>query len=67
MCVLVGLLLCVGGLSPVFEFMKQWLPRFAEIEAPISVNVIWMHHHFDGFFDETIHVSGFHGEEFGLL
>ena len=22
----VGLLLCVGWLSPVFEFMKQWLP-----------------------------------------
>ena len=20
------LLLCVGGLSPLFEFMKQWLP-----------------------------------------
>ena len=22
----VGLLLCVGWLSPLFEFMKQWLP-----------------------------------------
>jgi len=39
----VGLLLCTGWLSPLFEFMKQWFPRFAEIEAPISVNVIWMH------------------------
>ena len=37
MRVRVGLLLCVGWLSPIFEFMKQWFPRFAEIEAPISV------------------------------
>jgi len=22
--------------------MKQWFPRFAEIEAPISVHVIWV-------------------------
>ena len=53
----VGLLLCIGWLSPFFEFMKQWFPRFAEIEAPISVNVIWMHLYFDGFSDETIHVA----------
>jgi len=25
-CVRVGLLLCIGWLSPVFEFMKQWFP-----------------------------------------
>ena len=48
------LLLCVGWLSPLFEFMKQWLPWFAEIEAPISVHVIWMHLYFYGFYDETI-------------
>ena len=67
MCVWVGLLLCTGWLSPLFEFMKQWFPRFAKIEAPISVNVIWMHLYFDGFSDETIHVACFFGEEFGFL
>jgi len=54
-------------MSPLFEFMKQWFPRFAEIEAPISVNVIWMHLYFYGFSDETIHVADFCGEEFGFL
>ena len=47
----VGLLLCIGWLSPLFEFMKQWFSRFAEIEASISVHVIWMHLCFDGFSD----------------
>ena len=28
------------------EFMQQWLPRFAEVESPISVDVIWMHLNF---------------------
>ena len=42
------LLLCFGWLSPLFEFMEQWLPRFAEIEGPISLNVIWTHLCFDG-------------------
>jgi len=58
----VGLLLCTGWLSPLFEFMKlmkQCFPRCAEIEAHISVNVIWMHLYFDGFSDEKIHVAGF--------
>ena len=64
MRVRVGLLLCIGWLSPIFEFMKQWFPRFAEIEAPVSVHVIWMHVYFDGFSDETIHVAGFCREEF---
>ena len=63
----VGLLLCTGWLSPLFEFMQQWFPRFAEIEAPISVHVIWMHLYFYGFSDETVHVAGFWREEFGLL
>jgi len=47
--------------------MKQWFPRYDEIEAPISVNVIWLHLYFYGFSDETIHVAGFCGEEFGFL
>ena len=59
MRVRVGLLLYVGGLSPLFEFMKQWFPRFAEIEAPIPVHVISIHLYFDGFSDETIHVAIF--------
>ena len=63
----VGLLLCTEWLSPLSESMKQWFPRFAEIEAPISVNVIWMHLYFNGFSDETIHVVGFCREEFGFL
>ena len=67
MHVRVGLLLCAGWLSPLFEFMKQWFPLFAEIEAPVSVHVIWMHLYFYGFCDETIHVAGFCGKEFGFL
>ena len=67
MRVRLGLLLCVGLLFPLFEFMKQWFPRLAEIEAPIYVNVNWMYLYFDGFSDETIHVAGFCGEEFGFL
>ena len=62
----VGLLLCIGWLSPLFELMKQWFPRFAKIEAPISGNVIGMHLYFDGFSDETIHVACFCGDEFGF-
>jgi len=34
---------------------------------PPSLNVIRMHFYFDGFSDETIHVTGFGGEEFGVL
>ena len=47
--------------------MKQWFPWFAEIEAPISVHVIWMHLYFYGFSDEKIRVAGFCGQEFGFL
>jgi len=43
-----GLLLIVGWLSPLFKFLKKWLPLFAEIEATISVHVIWMHFYFYG-------------------
>ena len=67
MRVQVGLLLRFGWLSPLFEFMKQWLSSFAEIEAPVSVHVVWKHLHFYGFSDETIHVAGFCGKEFGFL
>jgi len=58
---------CFGWLSPLFQFMKQWFPRFAEIQAPISDNVIWMHLSFVDFSDETIHLADFCGEEFGFL
>jgi len=54
-------------LSPLFEFVQQWFPRFAEIEAPISVNVNWMHLYFDGFSDEMIHVAGFYPPHTGTL
>ena len=67
MRVRVGLLLCFGWLSPLSEFMKQWFPRFAEIDAPISVNIILMHLYFNGFSDEKINVGGFCGVEFGFL
>jgi hypothetical protein len=46
-------------LSVFLEVMQQGLPGFAEVETPISVDVIWMHFNFDGFSDETIHVAGF--------
>ena len=62
-----GILLCTGWLSPLSEFMKECFPRFSEIEAPISVNIIWMHLYFDGFSDETIHLASFCREEFGFL
>ena len=66
---------CVGGITVLYwvwlslflEFMQQWLPEFAEVESPISVDVIWMHLNFDGFSDETIHVAGFHREELRVL
>ena len=58
MRVRVGSLLCTQLLSAFLEFMQQWLPGFAEVESPISVDVIWMHLSFDGFSDETIYVAG---------
>ena len=61
-----GLLFFVGWLSPLFKVLKKWLPRFAEIEATISVHVTWMHFYFYGFYDETVPVSGFCGKEFGI-
>ena len=62
MRVWVGLLLCVGWLSPLFEFMKQWFPRFAEIEAPHLCSCYLDASLFDGFSDETIDVAGFCGD-----
>jgi hypothetical protein len=47
--------------------LQQWFAGFAEVESPISVNVVRMHFCFDGFPDEAIHVTGFGGEEFGVL
>ena len=55
----VGSLCYTWWLSVSLEVMQQGLPGFAEVESPISVNVIWMHLNFDGFSDETIHVAGF--------
>jgi hypothetical protein len=46
--------------------MQQRLPGFAEVESPISVDVIWLHLNFDGFSDETIHVAGFCRQEFSV-
>jgi len=54
-------------LSLFLEFMRQWLPGFAEVESPISVDVIWMHLNFNGFSDETICVAGFRREELSVL
>ena len=57
---------CAGGITVLYwwlsvflEVMQQGFPGFAEVEYPISVNVIWMHLNFDGFSVETIHVAGF--------
>jgi len=57
---------CAGGITVLYrwlsvslEVMHQRLPGFADVESPISVNVIWMLLNFDGFSDETIHVAGF--------
>ena len=66
---------CAGGgitvlywwLSVYLEVIQQRLPGFAEVESPISVDVIWMHLNFDGFSVGTIHVAGFCREEFSVL
>jgi hypothetical protein len=55
------------AVSLFLEFVQQWFPGFAEVESPISVDVIWMHLSFSGFSDETIHVAGFRREELGVL
>jgi len=51
---------CAGGITVLYwwlsvflEFMQQRLPGFAEVESPISVDVIWMHLNFDGFSENT--------------
>ena len=63
----VGSLYYTRWQSLFLEFMQQWLPVFAEVEFPISVDVIWMHLNFDGFSDETIHVASFCREELSVL
>ena len=55
----VGSLCYTGWLSVFLVVMQQGIPGFAEVESPISVDVIWMHLNFHGFSDETIHVAGF--------
>jgi hypothetical protein len=54
---------CAGGITVLYlvavSFMQQRLPGFAEVESPISVDVIWMYLNFNGFSDEKIHVAGF--------
>ena len=62
-----GSLCYTWWLSLFIEFMQQWLPGFAEVESPISVDVIWTHLIFDGFSDETIHVAGSRIEELSVL
>ena len=57
----VGSLYYAWWLSLFVEVMQQRLPGFAEVESPISDDVIWMHLNFDGFSDETIHVAGLCG------
>jgi len=52
-------------MPPFLEFV--WFPGSAEVETPISVDVITMHLYFNGFYDETIHVASFRGEEFSIL
>ena len=59
MRVRVGSLLCTQWLSAFLEVMQQRLPGFAEVQSPISVDVIWMNLNFDDFSDETIHVACF--------
>ena len=55
----VGSLWCNRRMSPLHEFVQQRLARSAEVETPISVDVIRMHLYFDGFSDEPIHVASF--------
>jgi len=59
----VGSLYYTRWLSLFLDFKQQWLPGFAEVESPISVDVICMHLNFDGFSDEMIHVVSFRREE----
>ena len=59
MRVRVGSQWCNRRMTPFLEFVWQWFPGSAEVETPISVDVIRMHLYFDGFSDETIHVASF--------
>ena len=63
----VGSLCYTWCLYLFLRFMQQWLPGSAEVESPISVDVIWMHLNFNGFSDETIHVAGFCREKLSVL
>jgi len=47
--------------------MQQRIPGFAEVDSPISVDVICLHLNFDVFSDETIHVASFCREELSVL
>jgi hypothetical protein len=44
----VGSLYYIRWPSLFLEFVQQWFPGFAEVESPISVNVIRMHFYFGG-------------------
>jgi len=49
-------------MPPLPESVRHRLPETAEVEMPISVEVIRMHLYFDGISDEPIHVASLRGE-----
>jgi len=57
----------VGRMPTIPKSLRQRLLKSADFETLNSVDVIRMHLHFDGFFDEPIHVASFWGEDCSVL
>jgi hypothetical protein len=65
--VLVIKLLCFMWLSPFFKHVQSEFPEFALVQALVSVNVVWVLLQFNGFPDESVHVSGFWRKNFCVI
>jgi hypothetical protein len=50
-------------LPPFFKHMPKGFPGFAKGLAVFSIHVVRVHFKFNGFPDESVHVSGFLQEE----
>jgi hypothetical protein len=60
-------LLCCRWLSPFFKQVQKGFPRSAQGQSIISLHAVWVHFQFNGFPDESVHVSGFCGKKICIL
>ena len=60
-------LLCCRWLSPFFKQVQKGFPRSSHGQSIISLHAVWVHFQFNGFPDESIHVSGFCGNKLRTL